>query len=428
MTKGTANKAQSVITAQASRPLRIMFLYMFPLWGNGSGAWLRALAAEMVKDGHEVAIVSPEKRRLPGVKHFIVSPPQMGVFVGNPELPMAKRYQDMSGVELGKVYTSYVDATLTAVKAFQPEIVHAFHTAFLPGVARLAKILYGIRFIVTTHGSDLHYLTQDGRLIGLIRDALDVSALITANSAFTRRWFLKMFGQEWDRKLRTIPGGVYLSDYKKDEHKNELIDHRYGLKDKRVVLFTGRLTMHKGVDYLIKATRSIKGEVIILGDGPERKHLERLIKQYRLKNCRILGYMKPGEQLGFRSFYGRADVYVAPSTWKEPLGLVILEAMAAKTPVISTRAGGVTSLIKDGYNGFLVHARNATEIATRVNQLLDDEELRKKMAARSYELVEKKFTWGHIAESFERIYEKHSSSTSEYLKLVKKQPKNNNKK
>ena len=47
--------------------MRIMFLYMFPLWGNGSGAWLRALAAEMVKDGNEVAIVAPETRTLPGV-------------------------------------------------------------------------------------------------------------------------------------------------------------------------------------------------------------------------------------------------------------------------------------------------------------------------------------------------------------------------
>jgi len=399
---------------------------MFPLWGNGSSAWLRALAAEMVKDGHEVAIVAPEKRKLPNIKHYVVNPPQMGVFVGNPELPNAKRYQDMNGVELGEIYTSYLDATLPAVKEFQPEIIHVFHTAFLPGVARIAKILYGIRFIVMTHGSDLHYLTQDGRLIGLIKDALRVSALITANSAFTRRWFLKMFGTEWDRKLRTIPGGVYLDQYKCSSEQMKILDQKYGLKDKKVVLFTGRLTIHKGVEYLIKAARQIQGEVLILGDGPERKHLEHLIKLYKLKNCRILGYMKSDERIGFRTFYGRADVYVAPSTWKEPLGLVILEAMAAKTPVISTRAGGVTSIIKDGYNGFLVHSRNATEIANRVNQLLDDENLCKKMAMRSFELVEKKYTWNHIAKSFEHIYEKHSSSTSEYLSLVKRALKNNN--
>jgi glycosyltransferase involved in cell wall biosynthesis len=399
--------------------MRIMFLYMFPLWGNGSGAWLRALAAEMVKDGNEVSIVAPEHRTLPGVKHYLVVPPQMGVFVGNPELLEIKKYEDMSGVELGKIYTTYINTTLNAVKDFQPEIVHAFHTAFLPPVARIAKIMYGIRYVVTTHGSDLHYFSRDKRLIGLNRDAYNVAAMITANSTFTRRWFLDMFGREFDRRLRTIPGGVYIDEYKRDEEACKLIDEKYDLKGKRVILFTGRLTPQKGVDYLIKAARQIKGEVLILGDGPERANLQKLIDTLKVTNCRILGYMKPSEQVNFKAFYARADVYVAPSTWKEPLGLVILEAMAAKTPVIATRAGGIMSLVKDGYNGYLVHVRNSAEIATRVNELLENESLRKKMAERSYDLVVKKYTWGRIAEQFTAIYKKYAYTSKEYLRLVK---------
>ena len=402
--------------------MRIMFLYMFPLWGNGSGAWLRALAAELVKDGNEVAIVSPEHRTLPGIKHYLVTPPQMGVFVGNPELPDIKKYEDMSGVELGKIYASYINATLAAVKDFEPEIVHAFHTAFLPPVARITKIMYGLRYVVTTHGSDLHYLNRDRRLIGLIRDSLNVCASITANSAFTRKWFLDMFGREYDRKLRTIPGGVYLDEYKRDEKECRLIDEKYDLKGKKVVLFTGRLTPQKGVDYLIRAAKQIEGEVLILGDGPERENLQKLIDSLKLTNCRILGYMKPSEQLSFKAFYARADVYVAPSTWKEPLGLVILEAMAAKTPVISTRAGGIMSLIKDGYNGYLVHVRNSAEIAQKVNALLSNDKLREKMADRSYELVLKKYTWDRIAEQFTTIYKKYAYTAKEYLRLVKAQP------
>ena len=398
-----------------------MFLYMFPLWGNGSGAWLRALAAEMVKDGNDVAIVAPEHRTLPGIKHYLVNPPQMGVFVGNPELPDIKKYEEMSGVELGKIYSAYVNTTLNAVKDFQPEIVHAFHTAFLPPVARIAKIMYGIRYVVTTHGSDLHYLSRDKRLIGLNRDAYNVAALITANSTFTRKWFLDMFGAQYDRKLRTIPGGVYIDEYKRDEEACRLIDEKYGLKGKKVVLFTGRLTPQKGVDYLIKAARQIRGEVLILGDGPERANLQKLIDDLNITNCRILGYMKPTEHMSFKAFYGRAEVYVAPSTWKEPLGLVILEAMAAKTPVIATRAGGIMSLVKDGYNGYLVHVRNSAEIAARVNELLENEELRKKMAERSYELVVKKFTWGKIADQFTTIYKKYAYTSKEYLRMVKPQ-------
>ncbi len=392
---------------------------MFPLWGNGSGAWLRALASELVKKGHEVAIVAPENRRLPGVKHYIVKPPQMGVFVGNPELTGAKKYQDMNGVELAKIYTSYVDATLPAVKEFQPEIIHSFHTVFLPPVARLIKVLYGIKFIIMTHGSDLHYLERDKRFVGLIKDAIHVSALVTANSNFTRRWFLKMFGKEFARKVNTVPGGVFIDEYTGSQESKDKIDKKYGLTGKKVVLFTGRLTVHKGVEYLIKAAREIKGEVLILGDGPERSYLEKLIHEYKLTNTRILGYMSPKDQVSFKEFYSRADVYVAPSTWNEPLGLVVLEAMAAKTPVIVTRTGGVTSLVKDGYNGYLVRARNAKEIAQKVNYLLENEELRKKMGERAHEIVAEKYTWKRLAERFERIYEKYSYTTREYLRLVK---------
>ncbi len=399
--------------------MRIMFLHMFPLWGNGSGAWLRALVIELVKKGHDIAIVAPETRRLAGVKHYIVKPLQMGVFVGNPELPGAKKYEDMSGVDLGKIYTAYVDAILPAVKEFQPEILHAFHTAYLPPVARLVKVLYGIRFLITTHGSDLHYLARDRRLIGVIKDAIRVSAMVTANSTFTRKWFLKMFGLEWSNKIRTIPGGVFMDEYKGSDEIRDKINKKYGLAGKKVVLFTGRLTVHKGVEYLIKAAKQINGEVLILGDGPERPFLEKKIKEFKLTNTRILGYMSPKDQVSFKEFYSRADVYVAPSTWSEPLGLVILEAMAAKTPVISTRAGGVTSLIKDGYNGYLVRPRNAQSIVDKVNYLLEHDELRAKMAERAHAIVAQKFTWEHLAGRFERIYEKYSYTSREYLKLVK---------
>lgn len=400
---------------------------MFPLWGNGSGAWLRALTQELVRKGDDVAILSPEKRKLKGIKQYLVDPPQMGVFVGNPELSGVKKYEEMSGIELGEIYVSYIKATLRAVNEFQPEIVHAFHTVFLPPVARLIKILYGIRFIITTHGSDLHYLSRDRRFIGLVKDAVRVSALVTANSNFTRRWFLDMFGHEWSRKLRTIPGGVYIEEYQGNNEVKERIDTKYNLKGKKVVLFTGRLTVHKGVDYLIKAAREIKGEVLILGDGPERKYLEKLIQEYQLTNTRILGYMNPKEQVHFKEFYARADVYVAPSTWNEPLGLVILEAMAARTPVIVTRTGGVTSLVKDGYNGYLVKAHNSSQIAQKVNYLLRNDELRHKMGERAHSVVKERYTWKLIAKQFERIYQKFAYSTHEYLRSIKNSNHHKNK-
>lgn len=375
---------------------------MFPLWGNGSGAWLRKLARRLAKRKHKVAIVAPDKRTLEGITHFRVKPPQMGVFVGHPELKHAKKFEEMTGVELADIICSYIKTTAKAAQEFRPHILHSFHTAFLPPVARIIKVLYDPKVIITTHGSDLHYLKRDKRLIGPIKDALKVASYITANSTFTRQWFIKMFGKRCSPKLRTIPAGVELEKVR----GFKAMERKYNLEGKKVVLFTGRLTVHKGVKYLIKAAKKIKGEVVILGDGPERPYLKELIKKYELKNVRLLGYIREDDLATLSRFYYRADVYVAPSVWDEPLGMVILEAMAAGTPVIGTRKGGITTILKDGYNGFLVRPRNSTQIAQMVNKLLADDRLRQKMGERAKRTVEDKFTWDRITDKFERIYQK----------------------
>lgn len=382
--------------------MKIMFLYMFPLWGNGSGAWLRELSRRLVKRKHKIAIVSPDDRKLKGVKHFLVRPSQMGVFVGHPELKEAKKYGEMTGAEMAEIISSYLKATAQAAQEFRPQIIHCFHTSFLPLVGRIVKVLYRSKMIITTHGSDLHYLMGDKRLIGPIKDAVRVSSYITANSTFTRQWFIKMFGKKCSSKLRTIPAGVQLKKVRSFKE----IDRKYKLDGKKMVLFTGRLTVHKGVKYLVKAARKIKGEVVILGDGPEKAYLKDLIERYDLKNVHLLGYIKESDLIMLTRFYHRADVYVAPSVWDEPLGMVILEAMAAGTPVICTRKGGIMSIVKDGYNGFLVRPRNSTEIARAVNELLSNDKLRQKMGERAKRTVENKFTWEKVTDKFERIYQK----------------------
>ena len=407
--------------------MKILYLYPFPLWGNGSGAFLRELTAELVKRGHQIAIVAPDNRKLPGVKHYVVNPPQFGVFVGHPELPNAKRYSDMNGKELGEIYTAYLKTSIGAVADFEPEIIHVFHTAFLPGIARVLKILYGIKFIITTHGSDLSYLENDRRFIGLIDDANRVARYITAVSESTKRKYLKMFGTNLRHKTKVIMGGVNISNYKKNMKVRAEINNRYGLEGKKVVLFTGRLTENKGVKYLVKAAKSIKGTVLIVGGGGEKENLEQLIKSEGIKNVIMVGYINPEKANIFHEFYERADVYVSPSVWEEPLGLTILEAMAAGTPVVATKKGGIVSVIKEGENGFFVRARNSRQIAETVNMLLDDDELRARVSQNASRTISEKFTWEKIASQFEEIYAKFTYSTREYLSVVRgKNPKLSN--
>ncbi len=384
--------------------MKILYLYMFPLWGNGSGAWLRRLVFQL-KENHqedfEAVIAAPDTRKLKFAKIYSLKPPIVGVFVGNPELPNAKKYSKLSNQNHIEIFNYYVSRISRIIEKFKPDLIHIFHTAFLPAVGRTLANIYRLPFIITTHGSDLYYFEEDSRWRASTRDACLRAKFITANSNFTREWFLKMFGKDLSKKTKTIPAGV--SNKINFNLDVSWIDKKYKFKYNKMVLFTGRLTEHKGVNYLIKAARKINAEIVILGDGPEKKYLEELILKYKLTNVHMLGYFSQRLEK-INDFYLRADVYVAPSVWNEPLGLVILEAMVHKTPVVVSRKGGVSTVVKDGYNGFLIRPRSPNLIAEKVNLLLNNEKLRLKMGENAYKTVVKKFSWEKIGKKFYNLY------------------------
>lgn len=386
--------------------MKVLYFYMFPLWGNGSGAWLRRLTFHLKQfypNEFESAIAAPDNRKLKHTKVYTLKPPLMGVFVGNPELPSAKKYSKMSTFDHINIFNYYLARFSKTIEKFKPDIIHIFHTAFLPAVGRMLANFYKMPYLITTHGSDLYYFQEDYRWRSFIRDACVKAKFITANSNFTREWFLKMFGRDLFKKTKTIPAGISNRiDFNRDI---SWIDKKYNFKYKHMVLFTGRLTEHKGVEYLIRAARQINAEIVILGDGPERKYLEKLILQYKLTNVHMLGYFSQRVEK-INDFYLRADVYVAPSVWNEPLGLVILEAMVHKTPVVVSRKGGVTTVVKDGYNGFLIRPRSPNLIAEKVNLLIKNDELRQKMGERAYKTVVKKFNWEIVSKKFFNLYRK----------------------
>jgi len=386
--------------------MKVLYLYMFPLWGNGSGTWLRRMITDLklhYGNRFQAAIVAPEKRKFVDATIYHLTPPYLGVFVGNPELPGEKKYNDMTNNQHFEIFSYYMTKTNQAIQQFKPDLIHAFHTAFLPAVARQIWDIHKIPFIITSHGSDLYYLQEDKRWRQSVLEASEKAKFITVNSNFTRKLYLEMFSGNLVKKTKTIPAGIDNNiDFAADAR---WIDEKYGFRHNKMVLFTGRLTQHKGVDYLIKAARRINAEIVILGDGPERQYLESLILEYDLKNVHLLGYFSHRVNK-IDDFYLRADVYVAPSVWDEPLGLVILEAMVHKTPVVVTRRGGVMTIVKDGYNGILVRPRNANMIAQSVNALLEDDKLRKQMAENAYKTVVQKFRWENVSRRFYRLYQR----------------------
>jgi glycogen(starch) synthase len=272
----------------------------------------------------------------------------------------------------------------------------------LTWIARFIKIAYGLNFIVTVHGSELPTLENDKRYPYLTEEALVKAKRIVPNSFWTRDWMEAVFTNKFKEQIRVIPGGVNLSAFPPTMDLNG-IDRRYRLNGRKLVLFSGKLTKYKGVRYLISAAKNINAIVGIAGDGPTRKALEELTRELKLTNVRFFGHIDSND---LTKLYYRADVCVVPSIWDEPLGLVVLEAMAAKTPVVVTRKGGIPVAVTEGENGFFVRPRNSKEIAEKVNILLGDDALRATMGERARQTIIDHFTWKLIAESYERMYQK----------------------
>ena len=386
--------------------MRILYLQTFPFWGSGSGTYARHLASEVGRR-HKVAILAPDTRPIERAKLYSVHLPFPVAFTGHPEWPECKLYTQLTNDEIYRVYKALLESATAAVVDFKPDIIHVHHAFPFSWAAAFIKDFYNIPYVVTIHGSELPSMEKEKRFTRATYYAMYRAKQIFPNSGYTRDWFLRIFKGNFHEKCRVIPGGVNVDKFVYSESGAKSVDKELHLHGKPVVVFAGKLTKYKGVEFLVGAAKNIHGEVVILGDGPEKQRLQEKAKQLGLTNIHWVGHLGAGIKK-LVPYYSRADVFVAPSVWDEPLGLVILEAMACQTPVVVTRKGGIPLAVKEGYNGLFVRARNSAEIVEKVNKLLDNTSLRDKMGQNARKSVEEKFSWETIAHKFELSYMKYA--------------------
>ena len=391
----------------------------FPLFGGGSGNYTRKLAEKLTQSGRvEVAIAAPDTRPLADdIKLYTIKPQRRAVFVSHPEYKNSTKYQDLNGKEFTDVYSSYFRQITDIVEDFKPDVIHVNHCHFLTWIANYIKSIYGIAYVVSAHGTDIYQSTIDHRMRILTRQALERSEFILSNSNYTNKWLLKIFGHRLKRKTRILPCGVDLQAYPRD-HEIKIINEKYHLDGKKVVIFVGRLTWEKGVIYLLKAASLINAEIFIIGSGAEKLKLQNFAKSKNLKNVHFLGYFGKEYIEELREFYKRADCVVVPSICDEGIGIVVLEAMASETPVVATNKGGIPLAVKDGKTGFLVRAKSSKLLAEGINKVLDNEKLRHTLGQNARKLVEEKFDWVRLSEM---VYKYYSQSADVSKKLKQKQ-------
>ncbi|MFX1451363.1 MAG: glycosyltransferase family 4 protein [Promethearchaeota archaeon] len=289
---------------------------------------------------------------------------------------------------------------------------HGFRS-FQEDVASISAILKKKQLIITTHGAlcvNINYFDHlYKRLYDIIDTSLknkflDIHYIAVAKLEID---FLKRYGIS-DENIHYIPHGIDFN-YFKPSDPEELIK-KYNLshlKNKKIILYVGRIAKRKGIDILIKAFSLLKKELkdayllIAGGDFDYKSKILNIANKEHLKNRIIfLGHV-PKRFLP--KVYSLANVVVYPSKF-EIFGHVILEANACKKPVIASNHWGPKELIINGKTGFLTKYNDIEQLKEKIVYILNNEDLQRKMGKFTRNYVKKNFSWEKNASEHYKIY------------------------
>lgn len=210
--------------------------------------------------------------------------------------------------------------------------------------------------------------------------------------------------------IEIVPNGVdinlFSTKYRPDEMK--ALREYLGIKDEYVVITTSRLVEKNGVDILIGAVAKFKErrpniKCLIIGEGPERNRLERMVKKFSLEtNVIFLGHVIQND---LPLYFAISDLFVRPSR-SEGLGSSFLEAMAAGTPIIGTPVGGIIDFLRDGETGYLAESENSGSVSAKMHEILDDPKKTANIVRNAKSLISRNYSWETVGKMMRNIFDK----------------------
>jgi glycosyltransferase involved in cell wall biosynthesis len=303
---------------------------------------------------------------------------------------------------LGTIFSTSICLTMPYwINKFQADIVQIHHPNPMANISYLLSSQPG-RLIIL-YQSDIVRQRITYRIYGpfLMKMLEKAHAIIVTSPNYLESSPLL---RQFEEKCVVIPLGIDLQRFEKKGNDWRIAEIRsqYGEK---IVLFVGRLTHYKGVHYLLKAIKDVSGRLLIIGAGDLERRLRNQVERDNLSTkVSFLGDLSDEEMA---PFLHACDLLVLPSiTRNEAFGVVQLEAMACRKPVVSTQLEtGVPYVNQNGVTGFVVPPGDSEALATAINRLLEDEKLRTCMGIEGRRRVEKRFTKERMARETLKLYE-----------------------
>jgi glycogen synthase len=327
-----------------------------------------------------------------------------------------------------KLFATMLQDLVMSGKLFDVDIVHC-HTWYSHLAGCVGKYLQGVPLVLTTHSLEPHRPWKAEQLgtayqvsTWIERTAYQNADGVVAVSASMRNDVHELYGVPLDR-IRVIHNGIDLQEYRPTLNAATL--REFGI-DPAVpyVLFVGRITRQKGILHLVNAIRYLRADaqVVLCAGAPDTPEIaaemSAAVERARTESTHTIVWIR--DMLSKEKavhLYTHAAIFVCPSVY-EPFGIINLEAMACETPVVASAVGGIPEVVVPGETGLLVPTNpvSATdvepadpeqfsrELASAVNLLLDDPELRESMARKARARVEEHFSWSSIARQTVEFY------------------------
>lgn len=208
-------------------------------------------------------------------------------------------------------------------------------------------------------------------------------------------------------KLALVPSRCDVKKFDPDDwrQEGEKLREELGLTDKKVLVFVGTLSVHKGVAYLIEAlpkVAEIHPDVclLIIGSGDLEEELKRLSRDLKVADMILFLGRIPHEQVP--AYLATADIFILPSL-DEGMPRVVMEAMAMKLPMVASSVGGVPELIKDEETGFLVPPADPQALANALRALLASDEKAYEMGERGRKIIVENYSFEKGIEQYKGL-------------------------
>jgi glycosyltransferase involved in cell wall biosynthesis len=369
----------------------------FPPYMAGTGNVCYYNALELARLGHEVTVYTaagPERRPFdpPGVT--VRRLPVVLRFGNAPLVPGLLGVRDADVIHLHYPFIFGAELVSAAARIRRIPLVLTYHNDLVG--EGLRRYLFGA-YVASTAG----FVLGTARKLAVVSE--EHARSCAQAPYFAGRW----------KDVAVIPNGVDTGLFR-PRTDGSAVRRKFGITDaERVIAFVGALDrahFSKGVPTLLEAAAALAREDVILmivGDGEWKARYQLSARKLGIGSRTIFTGMVPFPSLP--EYYNAADAVALPST-VESFGMVLIEAMACRKPVIASDLPGVRSVVTDGRDGFLVPPGDPAALAAKIRAVVDDPQLRITMGHRGREKVEQRYAWPVVIPRLVDLYGKAVSS------------------